>query len=166
MTIIIILGHRILKDGSMSHSLINRLKLGHSLYKKGDSIMLTGGRVQTKSKHTEAYLMKKYLLQEYEIPSKSIITEPRAMTTIENAIYSYKILTKINHIGDCDIIILSSNFHIKRVKYIFNKILVDIPNKTYRSSCDTFSRSQLLTIKQVERKELKRIKQFKKLKYA
>jgi len=133
MTIIIILGHKILENGSMSDSLIERLKMGKSLYKNKDTIILTGGRVQKKTKHTEAYLMKKYLLRENKIPSENIITEPKAMNTTENAINSYKILKKIKNIAKCNIIIISSLFHIKRVKYIFNKILVDIPNKTYKS---------------------------------
>ena len=132
--------------------------MGKSLYKNKDTIILTGGRVQKKTKHTEAYLMKKYLLQKYKIPSENIITEPKAMNTIENAINSYKILKKIKNIDKYNIIIISSLFHIKRVKYIFNKILVDIPNKTYKSSYNRLNSNQLLGVKQFEKKELNRIK--------
>jgi uncharacterized SAM-binding protein YcdF (DUF218 family) len=124
MKIIIILGEKILENNKMSNNLIERLKKGALLYKNNDKILVTGGRLQKKVKYTESYYMKKYLINNYKIPEKNIICENKSLNTLENALNSYKILKKLNIFKN--IYIISSSYHIKRVKLIFNKIFNEL----------------------------------------
>ena len=135
MKIIIILGNKLLKDGSMSKELIKRLNTGIKHYRKGDKIIVTGGRVEKETKYSEAYKMKKYLLENTKIDSGDIIGEKTSKNTLENAKNSYKIvknqIVKNQIVKTPHIKIISSTGHIKRVKKIFEEIWKDILNKEY-----------------------------------
>ena len=117
MNLIIILGDKLPKNGYLNKILQNRLDKGKELY-HDSLIIVSGGRVQKEYIHTEAYIMKKYLIDTYNIPSDKIIQESRSKNTIENARYTLKIIQQRN-IQFNKIIVVSSSFHLKRVSYIF-----------------------------------------------
>jgi uncharacterized SAM-binding protein YcdF (DUF218 family) len=135
MNILVILGNKLLNNGEIDTILINRLKMGQHLYNTGNYnlIIVSGGKNQTKAKHTEAYKMKKYLIDNYNIPSKQIITEARSKTTIENSHECLKIIKTLSNVKSLTIV--SSKFHIKRVKLIFNHVFNNTKyKKNYISS--------------------------------
>ncbi len=117
MNLIIILGDKLPKNGDLNKILQNRLDKGKELY-HDSLIIVSGGRVQKECIHTEAYVMKKYLIDACNIPSDKIIQESRSKNTIENARYTLKIIQQRN-IQFNKIIVVSSSFHLKRVSYIF-----------------------------------------------
>ena len=117
MNIIVILGEKLPKNGHLNKILQNRLDKGKDLY-HDSLIIVSGGRVQKECIHTEAYVMKKYLMDEYKIPSDKIIQESRSQNTIENAKYTLKIIQQRNIQFD-KMIVVSSSFHLKRVSNIF-----------------------------------------------
>lgn len=124
MKILIILGYKLLKEGTMSAVLKNRLDKAAALYKlyNYDKIIVTGGNVEKSIVLTESYMMKKYLTSNYKINPKIIIEERISTDTNENAIETCKIISSIksknnNYIES--VTILSSEFHIERVKLVF-----------------------------------------------
>ena len=117
MNLIIILGDKLPKNGHLNKILQNRLDKGKELY-HDSLIIVSGGRVQKECIHTEAYVMKKYLIDACNIPSDKIIQESRSKNTIENARYTLKIIQQRN-IQFNKIIVVSSSFHLKRVSNIF-----------------------------------------------
>lgn len=76
-------------------------------------ILLTGGKTLF-SKEIESILMLNYLLNN-NIPKEDIILETKSKTTKQNIINSLKLINKET------IILITSDFHLKRVKYLFKK---------------------------------------------
>ena len=123
MNFIIVLGNKLLPNGDLSQILINRLDKTYELYKTGkyDYIIVSGGKVGD-SKYTEAYQMKRYL-SELKIPVNKIIKEEISRNTIENAKECLKI---INNLDVQKITVITSDFHLDRVKYIFKDFFENI----------------------------------------
>ena len=113
MKIILILGNKLKRSGNISKILKKRLDSGIKKYLNNDIFLVTGGNM-AKVKHTEAYMMKKYILN--KIPNAKIITESKSLHTIDNIKYSKKILKDF----DCNVILISSLNHLKRVKILLN----------------------------------------------
>ena len=120
MKILVILGHKLLPNNKPSKVLIERLHKGYEIYKKGgySKVIVSGGRVEKKSYHTEAFVMKKFLINTLGLNKECIICESISKTTIENAKYCKIIIDKMSLVKS--ITIISSHFHIKRVEKIFN----------------------------------------------
>ena len=76
-------------------------------------ILLTGGKTLF-SKEIEANLMLDYLLKN-NIPKEDIILETKSKTTKQNIINSLKL------INNETILLITSDFHLKRVKHLFRK---------------------------------------------
>ena len=128
MKVIVILGNRLLKDGNMSTKLINRLSAGIKHYRRGDKIILSGGRVEQRTKYSEAFKMREYILNNTSINPKDILDERISKTTVENAKYSHRIFINsiknklnTNRQNRTRIMVVSSLEHISRVKRIFEK---------------------------------------------
>ena len=115
MNIIIVLGNKLQKDCEMDKTLTNRLDMAIKLFDNYKYIIVSGGKVHD-CKHTEAYKMKKYL--ENTIPSDKIITEARSKNTLENARMCLSIIQNMGNVKN--ITVISSKFHIRRVRKIFN----------------------------------------------
>ena len=109
MKIILILGNKLLPSGKMTKILKERLDSGIKYYKKKDIFLVSGGNTANVS-HTEAYVMKKYLLN--KLPNVEIISESKSLSTKENIQYSNNILKNYN----CNVLLVTSNNHLKRVK--------------------------------------------------
>lgn len=118
----IVLGKKLKKKSVMTTALKQRLDKCIDLYKKNDVIMVCGGNI-AKEKHTEAYMMKKYLIDVGNIPRKSIISENKSISTIENIENAHKIISTMN-IKEFSII--SSKSHISRVRKIVHNLKLDM----------------------------------------
>tara|TARA_X000000368_G_C22812092_1_gene615130 strand:+ start:122 stop:601 length:480 start_codon:yes stop_codon:yes gene_type:complete len=119
MKILIILGYKLLPEGKISKILKNRLDKAGELNNKNnyDIIIVSGGNVEKKTMFSESNLMKKYLIDTFNIDNNMIIEEMNSTDTNQNAIETQKIVSNINKITN--ITILSSNFHINRVEKVF-----------------------------------------------
>ncbi|MBR6879679.1 MAG: YdcF family protein [Clostridiales bacterium] len=92
---IVVLGFQLNPDGSMKDELINRLTVAYnSAVKYPDSyIVCTGGGTATENESvTEAGMMVGWLIDQ-GIEEDRIIVEDDSLTTAQNAIYTYDILT-------------------------------------------------------------------------
>jgi len=115
MKIILILGNRLSKSGKMTEILRGRLDKGIKNYNKNDIFLVSGGNI-AKAKHTEAYMMKKYLLK--KLPNARIITESKSISTKENIKFSKNILKNYK----CEVLLVTSKNHLKKV----NKLIKDL----------------------------------------
>ncbi len=90
--------------------------------KKISKILVTGGiGYFNKDKiNTEADTMKEYLIKN-KIPSKDILIENKSRSTKENIIYSFNLLKEKYDISKTTILLISSDYHIKRCKILFSK---------------------------------------------
>ena len=111
----VILGRKCKND--IIHPILKkRLDTFIKIYKKGDSVILSGGKTP-KNKHTEAYLMSKYIRKYINISKKNIITENKSLDTIDNICFTLK---KINKNNIKSVTLITSSWHMKRVKLIVN----------------------------------------------
>ena len=83
---------------------------------KYNKIIPTGGCTNKKYFHSEAYYMKQLLVKKYKIQREKIELEGRAMTTIQNAKYTKKM------VGKGRIVVVTTKEHCERAKKIFNNI--------------------------------------------
>ena len=125
MTIVILGGG--IRDRDLPPQVEKRLLKGLALSKKrGVENFLLCGKwsflLDKKPKKTEARLMKEFLVSKGVDESK-VHLEEKSMDTISNA-YFAKTEYFLNK-EDSEAIIISSNYHIPRVKYIFEKTFGD-----------------------------------------
>ena len=109
MKIILILGNKLLPSGKMSKILKDRIDSGIKYYKKNDIFLVSGGNIANVS-HTEAYVMKKYILS--KLPNSEVISESKSLSTKENIQYSKNILKDYK----CKVLLVTSSNHLKRVR--------------------------------------------------
>jgi uncharacterized SAM-binding protein YcdF (DUF218 family) len=128
MRYIVILGNRLKRDGTMRKYLIDRLLTGIQIYDPSDIIIVSGGRLAGQL-HSEAFVMKQFL-KNYNIPSKNIICENKSKSTVQNI----KQVAKLLHNNLETIIIITSQYHMKRTKKIVTDILRDRKNIRFMSS--------------------------------
>ena len=113
----IVLGHRLYENTKVSTILKKRLNKCIDLAKISDIILVAGGN-PAKQKHTEAYMMKKYILDNSNHNSDNIIMENKSNTTIENFRYIHKLLQGINMKTIDKMYIITSKFHMPKAKRI------------------------------------------------
>ncbi len=70
---------------------------------------------------SEAEVMKRFLVSR-GIDEARITEEKRAKNTRENIRFSLDIINSVRDSGDCDIVIVSSDYHIFRARYIARKL--------------------------------------------
>jgi uncharacterized SAM-binding protein YcdF (DUF218 family) len=157
---IIILGGGITEEGSLPDIPKFRADKGLELFKAGvaDNIVISGrygfllGYVPPT---TEARIMKDYLVS-LGANEKNIFLEEKSTDTIGNAYYAKQILLDKNW---KDVVVVTSDFHIERTKYIFSKVFgkdifsvsyetapSDLPTKQYQENL-TFEEKILVVIK-------------------
>lgn len=159
MKILIILGFKLNDDGGMNIILKNRLDKSAKLYCtiNYDIIIVSGGNVGKNKKLTESSVMKKYLVEKHLIDSKIIIEENNSSDTNENAIETYKIIKKIKNIKN--VTIVTSKFHLERVKCVFSHFYKNNFNLIFKSSKD-YTCSKVLNLKKLYENEAKYINDF------
>ena len=96
MKIIVVLGDKLHVNNKMSSNLKSRLDKCIEIYKTNNLVIVCGGNVcGSKCNHTEAYRMKKYILDKSEIPKNKIILEEKKLKKFEKVLISKeKNLTK------------------------------------------------------------------------
>jgi len=127
---IVILAHSVNQDGTLPQIPKYRVELGVELLKKGiaKNLIMSGScgfLVTYIPSKTEAKAMKEYAIS-LGVPEKNIFTEEDSKDTIGNAYFTRKNLLEPKKWKD--IVVVTSEYHILRARYIFQKIL----GKDYR----------------------------------
>ena len=117
MVTYVIFGFKLNKNNKIHPILKKRLDFFIKKYKKGDKVILSGGN-PNKNTHSEAFIMAKYIKSHLNINKNEIMLENRSLNTQDNVIYILKIANKFN-INSFSLI--TSSWHLKRVKTLFNK---------------------------------------------
>jgi uncharacterized SAM-binding protein YcdF (DUF218 family) len=117
---IIILGSAIDRDGNPSPVMLSRVTEGVREYERGmaSRIIVTGGE---RYGHTEAEVMTR-VAQAQGVPASSIVAEPRAENTIENACFSARIMKE--HGWKSAEVVTSAN-HLPRASMIFSHVPIE-----------------------------------------
>ena len=116
----VVLGFQLNPDGSMKDELIERLKVALASAKKYPNafIVCTGGGTASENKAaTEAGEMAKWLI-ENGVDSQHVIVEDQSLTTAQNAIFTYRILTE-RYPQVKQLAIISSDYHIATGTLLF-----------------------------------------------
>lgn len=121
--VIIVLGGGINGDGSLGESSRQRVDKGVELYKKRAAPYLImsgkGGFLsETQLPFTEAEVMKKYAVT-LGVDPKDVFLEEKSKDTIGNAYFTRKLSEDKKWKR---FIVVTSDYHLKRSKYIFRKI--------------------------------------------
>ena len=117
---LVVLGFQLEPDGTMRDELIKRLTVALNSARKypNSYIVCTGGGTAPKNKSaTEAGEMAKWLI-ENSVEEKRVIVENKSLTTAQNAIYTYDILTS-QYPEVSQIAIISSDYHIATGTLLF-----------------------------------------------
>lgn len=117
---LIVLGFQLNPDGTMREELVGRLKTALNCAEKYPNcrILCTGGGTASQnSTMTEADAMAGWL-EENGVQPDRIIVENKSLTTTQNAIFSYGILTE-NHPEITQIALVSSDYHIPWAAILF-----------------------------------------------
>ncbi len=118
---IVVLGFQLNPDGSMKDELIERLTVALNSAEKYPNayIVCTGGGTAAENESaTEAGEMAKWL-EENGIEKNRIIVEDRSLTTAQNAIFTYDILTS-SYPSVKSLVIVSSDYHIETGELLFS----------------------------------------------
>lgn len=116
---LIVLGFQLYPDGSMREELIHRLEIALESAKKYPKsyILCTGGGTAEASNATEAQAMARWL-EKQGIEKERIIVENRSLTTTQNAILSYRILSD-EYPQVTQAAIISSDYHLPWAVLLF-----------------------------------------------
>jgi uncharacterized SAM-binding protein YcdF (DUF218 family) len=121
LKILVVLGSPNSPEGKLSLVSHSRLDRCIEQYKPGIKIICTGGwgaHFNT-SKYAHASLAKDYLM-ENGIPHEVFLENALSENTVDDAVKVKEIISNLNPVS---ITIISSDFHIERVKLIFEEIL-------------------------------------------
>jgi uncharacterized SAM-binding protein YcdF (DUF218 family) len=155
--IIIILGSPNDDQGNLSETATGRLAQGlvELRHHAGYKILCTGGfgeHFNTTDK-PHAFYAVRYLIAE-GVSETDILEIVKSRNTVEDALLSQSIITK--H-GVRSLIIVSSDFHMKRVKHIFKKLFKS-HNLTFSSAKTSFSKERYRSLRNHEKRELDKLK--------
>lgn len=125
--LIIILGSPNDKNGNLSKMGRGRVQKGYLEYVTrrdlGWKILLTGGfgdHFNTTNKPNAFYAKKKLL--ELGVPDSAIVEFAVSRDTVDDALQARSI---VEHYGATSLVVVSSDFHLERVKFIFGEIFPD-----------------------------------------
>ncbi len=117
---IVALGFQLAPDGSMREELLERLKVvlrSAQKYPNAYIVCTGGGTATLNPSATEAGEMAKWLI-ENGIEENRVIVEANSLTTAQNAIFTYDILTK-DYPSVTQVAIVSSDYHIATGTLLF-----------------------------------------------
>ena len=119
---IVILGYELL-NGEMTDELKGRCEAGAAVAKAYPASMLvcTGGVTgeNNPDQHTEAGLMKDYLVRTCGLDAGRILTDDRALTTVNNTLNSFAIMQAK---GIRTMTIVTSSYHQRRGQTLYNAV--------------------------------------------
>lgn len=130
---LIVLGAGLHDGVHPSRTLRGRLLRGIELWEQGGrraTFIVSGGRGPDEAV-TEASAMRAYLLAR-RVPEENVVTEEQATSTVENALFSKKLIDKMGK-GECEKdnrraptnIVVTSNFHVLRAGFCTLKAGLD-----------------------------------------
>ena len=158
MKVLIILAHAVDKKGKLSLIAKERLEKGLEVFHKLniDKIQLTGGTGINfnQTKKPFYYYSKKYLVSK-GINKEIFFPGVDSQNTVKDAIFSRRNIDNEN-----TVIVVTSDYHMKRVKFIFKKVFKRYKIKFY-SSKTKIDKEQLKKLKEHEKLALKRLKKLK-----
>jgi len=151
--LIIILGNTNSKKGKLSSIAKERLDLGYKTFlkKKTYKILLTGGFGDhfNKAKSPHAHYAKQYLIKK-GLPRSCFVKFAMSSNTVEDALFSEELIERYE---PDKLIVITSDFHKARVKFIFNYF---IDKKiTFLTSKTNTSENKLRKLKTHEKHALK-----------
>ena len=117
---IVVLGFQLNPDGTMKDELIERLNVAHASaekYKNAYVVCTGGGTASENESATEAREMAKWL-EQHGIEKRRLIVEDNSITTAQNAIFTYDILTSL-YPSVKKLAIVSSDYHIATGELLF-----------------------------------------------
>ncbi len=118
----VVLGYQ-LKDGEMTEELRGRCDAAAAAAAAfpDSAVVLSGGATGANNPegHTEAGMMKKYLTEVCGIAEERIFTDESAMTTVENAVNTFKILRER---GISSITLVTSSYHQRWGQVLYNAL--------------------------------------------
>ena len=125
----VVLGYE-LKDGEMTEELIGRCDAAAASARAfPDAVLVCSGGATGENnpeQHTEAGLMKEYLVQNCGIAPERIFIDESAMTTLDNAVNTFAVLKSQ---GIDTITIVTSSYHQRRANILY-EALAEIVRKT------------------------------------
>lgn len=159
---IIVLGDMLKPDGSISDNLRMRLDKGIELFRKNVAPRIIasgyyGFMASYKPPITEASAMKEYMLKN-GISDNDILLEEKSKDTIGNAYF-----TKIQYLKPNwwkNIVVVTSDFHLQRAKYVFEKVLGEDYHIHFIGTKNTLSAKDLELMILREKKVTEFIKQY------
>ncbi|GGK47854.1 MULTISPECIES: YdcF family protein [Flavobacteriaceae] len=142
--ILIVLGSPNSPTGELGDLSLERLNCCKQNFKKGDLILCTGGwgKHFNISKYSHASLAKTYLIKK-GIPEDVFLQFALSQNTVDDAVKVKEILKTVEN---CNLTIITSDFHLERVSLIFNEILKDYKKQfiAAKSTMDIDSYNQLV----------------------
>ena len=122
--VIIVLGRGINIDGSLPPDPLSRVRKAVDLYESGHAnfIVFSGKwsyHFKEKPAMAESEAMKNYAVS-LGVPSNHVIEENESLDTLGNVYFTKKRIVEPS--GWSDIIVVASDEHMPRIKYLFNKI--------------------------------------------
>lgn len=124
--VIVVLAGGLTPEGTLPQSVKDRVVVASNSYQHHRaSKILMSGRWSSHWEHfppltTEAGLMRAYAIS-LGVPKKSILVEEHSQNTFENAFYVTKLFLEPNNWKK--ILVITSDFHIRRTSRIFSKLL-------------------------------------------
>ena len=151
--VILVLGSGIMKDGSLPPRAKERVAKAVDLYKKGlaSKILMSGRhtfKLLEKPKTTEAKSMQEFA-KTLGVEDKDIFIEENSMDTVGNAYFSKLFYLDPNRWKK--IIVVTSDFHVKRSKFLFEKILFDYSIDSFDSVTEEKKKSLNLNKRKLEK---------------
>ncbi len=121
--ILIVLGSPNSPTGKLSDISTSRLDYCANIYQKGNLILCTGGWGDhfNTSTNSHASYAKQYLIEK-GLSENAFLDSALSGHTVDDAVKVKPILAKLENIK---LIIITSDYHLNRVKLIFNEILKD-----------------------------------------
>lgn len=119
--VLIVLGGPNDPTGKLSNIALDRLEECFTLYEKGKRILCTGGwgKHFNTSKEAHATYAKKYLIEK-DIPGNDFLDIAISSNTVEDAVKVKEIISKLEN---PQLTVITSDYHVERVKLIFQHVL-------------------------------------------
>jgi uncharacterized SAM-binding protein YcdF (DUF218 family) len=122
---VIVLGCGVFSDGRLTLTLMNRLDAAKEyLDANPDALCIVSGGQGPNEPTSEAFAMKKYLLEK-NLPAERIIMEDQSTSTKENLLYSMKLMEKHNPDLEKTAAIVTNDFHIFRSLILAEHVGID-----------------------------------------
>ena len=156
MKVLVVLGAANSENGELDKRAIERLNACYKLFDKKELILCTGGWGNhfNTSKQPHAFYAKDYLIKK-GIANSAFLPFALSSNTVEDAVKIKEVLTTIPY---QNLIVITSDFHLKRVQLIFAKILKDNTIE-YFSVKSSMSKKEAITVMKHENKAILEIKE-------